>query len=166
VRVGTRIHNPKPVSSATAGRASGKDLRSTLGHGFAALRADAPREVRFRPAAPYGSGPIQTPLFLNLDAPLHAGAHNIPVHCDPSRARLFSARSDAPATRCGGSGQGSPLFGKAHCRPHWRRVSVIGPIEVGGDDPLGRATALLRAGTRASLQARATGISLSGRTYP
>jgi hypothetical protein len=89
VRVGTRIHNPKPVSSATAGRASGKDLRSTLGHGFAALRADAPREVRFRPAAPYGSGPIQTPLFLNLDAPLHAGAHNIPVHCDPSRARLF-----------------------------------------------------------------------------
>ena len=48
MRVGTRIHNPKPVSSATAGRASGKDLRSTLGHGFAALRADAPRDVRFR----------------------------------------------------------------------------------------------------------------------
>ena len=69
MRVGTRIHNPKPVSSATAGRASGKDLRSTLGHGFAALRADAPREVRFRTAAPNGSGPIQTPLFLNLEAP-------------------------------------------------------------------------------------------------
>ena len=109
MRVGTRIHNPKPVSCATAGRASGKDLRSTLGHGFAALSADAPRDVRFRPAAPNGSGPIQTPPFLNLDAPLHAGADSIPIHCDPSRVRLFprnptrrqpAAAAPAMAARC------------------------------------------------------------------
>ena len=157
MRMATRIHNPKPVSCATAGRPSGKDLRLTLGQRSAALRSDALRDVRFPPAAPNGSGPSQTPLLLNLDAPLRAGAHNIPVHCDPSLARLFSARCDAPRTRCGGPGRGGPLFGKAHCRPDWRGVSVICPIEVGCDDPLGRATALLRAGTGRACWLAATG---------
>jgi len=88
VRVGTRIHNPKPVSCATAGRASGKDLRLTLGRGFAALRADASRSaLSARCTQRQRSNPDAA--VLEPRSPLHAGAHNIAVHCDPSRARLF-----------------------------------------------------------------------------